>query len=116
MGGPCTAAATLLPRSSCMLLRPAAATLLPRSLKYMLGVARGAWVVSYAWLDACAAAGAWVSEKAFEAKVGGAGVRGCRRVHGLPLLQEYSAGAGSCVELILSLQASAAGWHEGRMS
>jgi hypothetical protein len=39
-----------------------------RSMKYMMGVARGCWVVSYAWLDACLAAGSWVPEKNFEVK------------------------------------------------
>ena len=37
-----------------------------RTMKYFLGVARGLWVVSARWLDACSKAGKWVSEEAFE--------------------------------------------------
>ncbi len=37
-----------------------------RSLKYFQGLAQGCWLVGWAWLEACAAAGCWVPEEAYE--------------------------------------------------
>lgn len=37
-----------------------------RSLKYFQGLARGCWLVRWAWVDACAAAGRWLDEAPFE--------------------------------------------------
>ncbi|KAL0033003.1 hypothetical protein WJX77_010243 [Trebouxia sp. C0004] len=37
-----------------------------RSLKYFQGLAQGCWLVGWAWLEACAAAGRWVPEEAYE--------------------------------------------------
>ena len=37
-----------------------------RSLKYFQGLAQGCWLVSWAWLEACAAAGCWLPEEPFE--------------------------------------------------
>ena len=37
-----------------------------RSLKYFQGLAQGCWLVGWAWLEACAAAGCWVPEEGYE--------------------------------------------------
>ena len=37
-----------------------------RSLKYFQGLARGCWLVSWAWVEACAAGGHWLDEEPFE--------------------------------------------------
>ena len=37
-----------------------------RSLKYFQGLAKGCWLVGWAWLEACAAAGSWVPEEPYE--------------------------------------------------
>ena len=37
-----------------------------RSLKYFQGLARGCWLVRWAWVEACAAAGEWLDEAPFE--------------------------------------------------
>ena len=37
-----------------------------RSLKYFQGLARGCWLVSWAWVEGCAAAGQWLDEEPFE--------------------------------------------------
>jgi len=37
-----------------------------RSLKYLQGLAQGCWLVSWAWLEGCAAAGCWLPEEPFE--------------------------------------------------
>ena len=46
-----------------------------RSMKYLQGCAKGCWVVSDAWADACMQAGRWVEEKAFEVKASAAAER-----------------------------------------
>ena len=37
-----------------------------RSLKYFQGLVRGCWLVRWAWVEACAAAGQWLDETPFE--------------------------------------------------
>ena len=37
-----------------------------RSLKYFQALAQGCWLVGWAWLEACAAAGRWLPEEPYE--------------------------------------------------
>lgn len=37
-----------------------------RSLKYFQALAQGCWLVGWAWLEGCAAAGRWLPEEPYE--------------------------------------------------
>ena len=43
------------------------------SLHYLLALAHGCWVLSHQWVEACLERGGWVSEKQYQARVGGGG-------------------------------------------
>lgn len=47
---------------------PLARHLPPTAQQVLQGVARGTWLLSWAWVDACLQAGAWVDEGAYEAR------------------------------------------------